>query len=292
MKVWIDTDIGSDIDDAVALLCAARHPNLDLVGVSTVLGRVEVRAWLARELLDRAGLARVPVLPGAVRPVSGEEPPEGAGSYGALAPEMTRPSPEGDEARLAAIAAAMSAIPEPFHLVTIGPLGNISRLLDRHPEVAELWKSVTSMAGRLEGEAEYNVRADAPAAKIVCERLGPRLVGLEACSDTLGRVETEALLDPSDPASAFLRDCYREYRRRANWTGAGDRAPLTLFDCISLLSLVVPEAFDFQGVNVMVERDGRLRLTDDGARVEYALSSDWGRLKAEIESLLRPRGRG
>ena len=165
MKVWIDTDIGSDIDDAVALLCAARHPNLDLVGVSTVLGRVEVRAWLARELLDRAGLAQVPVLPGAVMPVSGEEPPEGAGSYGVLAPELPPLSAQGDEARVAAIASAMSAIPEPFHLVTIGPLCNIPPLLDGDPEVAGRWQSVTCMAGRLEGEAEYNVRADAPAAR-------------------------------------------------------------------------------------------------------------------------------
>ena len=281
MKVWIDTDIGSDIDDAVALLCAARHPNLELVGVSTVLGRVEVRAWLARELLDRAGLVEVPVLPGTVRPVSGAEPPEDAGSYGVLAPALPRFSPEGDEARVAAIAAAMSAIPAPFHLVTIGPLSNIPRLLDRHPEVTDQWQSVTCMAGRLEGEAEYNVRADAPAAKMVCERLRPRLVGLEACSDTLGRRETEALLDPSGPASAFLLDCYREYR------GGRELAPLTLFDPISLLSLAIPEAFDFQGVSIMVERDGRFRLTDDGARVEYALSSDWGKLKPQIESVLR-----
>ena len=281
MKVWIDTDIGSDVDDAVALLCAARHPDVELVGVSTVLGRVEVRAWLARELLDRADLAGVPVLPGAARPVSGAEPPAEAGSYGVLAPPMPRASPEDDEARIPAIAAAMSAAGAPFHLVTIGPLGNLPRLLDRHPEVARCWQSVTCMAGRLEGAAEYNVGADAPAAKMVCERLGPRLVGLEACSDTLGRAETEALLDPSDPASAFLLDCYREYR------GGREQAPLTLFDPISLLSLVVPEAFDFQGVNVMVERDGRLRLTDDGARVEYALSRDWGKLRPQIEALLR-----
>jgi len=35
-NIWIDTDIGDDIDDAVALWVAARHRGLRLVGVSTV----------------------------------------------------------------------------------------------------------------------------------------------------------------------------------------------------------------------------------------------------------------
>jgi inosine-uridine nucleoside N-ribohydrolase len=51
MKVWIDTDIGSDPDDTVALWCAARSTDADLVGVSTVDGDVEWRASLARALL-------------------------------------------------------------------------------------------------------------------------------------------------------------------------------------------------------------------------------------------------
>ena len=52
MRLWIDTDVGTNPDDAVALLCAAGHRDVDLVGVSTVDGDTEWRAEIARTLVD------------------------------------------------------------------------------------------------------------------------------------------------------------------------------------------------------------------------------------------------
>jgi inosine-uridine nucleoside N-ribohydrolase len=286
-RVWLDTDIGSDIDDAVALLCAVRHPDIDLVGVSTVMGRVEIRTWLVREMLERAGHPDIPVLPGAMLPLSGGGLDEGVPSYGSLAPNLPPSDPAGDDARIEAIAEAMAALPRPFHLVPVGPLTNIGRLLRSHPNVSSQWEGATCMAGQLEGDAEYNVKCDPAAARTVFDQLVPRLVGLEACSNTLTREETEAALDPSDPASAFLLDCYAQYRQHAGWHEERDTAPLTLFDPIAMLSLVAPRAFNVQDVHVLVEHDGRMRLTDDGVSVFYALSSDWDALKPLITDLLR-----
>jgi len=59
VRLWIDTDVGTNPDDAVALLCAAAHSDVDLVGVSTVDGDTEWRAEIARTLVD------APVVPGA-----------------------------------------------------------------------------------------------------------------------------------------------------------------------------------------------------------------------------------
>lgn len=59
MRLWIDTDVGANPDDAVALLCAAAHPEVELVGVSTVDGDTASRTRLARELVD------APVIDGA-----------------------------------------------------------------------------------------------------------------------------------------------------------------------------------------------------------------------------------
>jgi len=52
VRLWIDTDVGTNPDDAVALLCAAGHRDVDLVGVSTVDGDTEWRAEIARTLVD------------------------------------------------------------------------------------------------------------------------------------------------------------------------------------------------------------------------------------------------
>lgn len=75
MRCWIDTDVGDDPDDLVALACAAAHPGLDVAGVSTV-GRD------AGDAARRAGLARA-VLP-AVPVVAGPPPPERVAAADAL----------------------------------------------------------------------------------------------------------------------------------------------------------------------------------------------------------------
>ncbi|HSO97214.1 MAG TPA: nucleoside hydrolase, partial [Acidimicrobiia bacterium] len=52
LRLWIDTDVGDDPDDAIALLAAVGHPEIDLVGVSTVDGDHNRRVRLARALVD------------------------------------------------------------------------------------------------------------------------------------------------------------------------------------------------------------------------------------------------
>jgi len=286
IKVWIDTDIGDDIDDAVALLCAARHPEMQLAGISTVYGWVETRAWLAQELLARAG-DDAPVLQGCVRPLTGKDASHGKRYYNVLAPELPPLSPQEDDARIGAIARAMEAVPEPFQLVTIGAMTNAANVALRHPAVTARWQGVTCVAGRLDGEIEWNIHCDPAAARITIEKLRPRFIGLEACSDTLPKHEVEELLDTADPASAFLLDCYRAYRLERD--EPDDGLPLTLFDPICLLSLIAPEAFNLQRIRVMMDAEGRMRLDEDGLELMYGLSSDWSRIKPLIRKLLQGR---
>ena len=71
-RIWLDTDIGTDVDDIVALSLALLSPEVDLVGVSTVYGDVALRSRMVRKVLDLAGRPDVPVLlrlhaPGAER---------------------------------------------------------------------------------------------------------------------------------------------------------------------------------------------------------------------------------
>ncbi len=284
IRVWIDTDIGDDIDDAVALLVATRHPGMRLAGISTVYGDVETRAWLAREQVARAG-ASVPVLPGAMRPLTGKDAALARRSYNTIAPERPHPSVGDDEQRVDAIAGAMREVGAPFYLVTIGAMTNAASLVVRHPGLRDLWQGVVCMAGRLEGDPEWNVYCDPLAAKTVCRELAPRLIGLEACSDRLPKRDVERLVNASDRASAFFLECYSAYRNARE--NPDDEAPLTLFDPISVLSLVAPEAFNLQDVRVSVDAEGRLRLTDDGFPVTYALSSDWSQTRPMIEAVLR-----
>ena len=60
----LDTDIGGDVDDALALAYALRHPDIDLRAVTTVSGDTAVRAHIAARLLAIAGRSDVVIAAG------------------------------------------------------------------------------------------------------------------------------------------------------------------------------------------------------------------------------------
>ena len=55
MKLLLDTDIGSDIDDAICLAYLLAKPECDLLGITTVSGEPEKRAMLASAICKAAG---------------------------------------------------------------------------------------------------------------------------------------------------------------------------------------------------------------------------------------------
>ena len=70
-NILLDTDIGSDVDDAVCLAFLLSHPDCDLLGIMTVTGEPEKRAALASALCKATGID-IPMYPGAGHPKQGE----------------------------------------------------------------------------------------------------------------------------------------------------------------------------------------------------------------------------
>ena len=75
VPILLDTDIGSDVDDAFALALALASPEVDLVGVTTVGQGAEDRAWMVCRFLTAVGRRDVPVAWG--RDPQPESPIEG-----------------------------------------------------------------------------------------------------------------------------------------------------------------------------------------------------------------------
>src|SRR5918997_989685 len=69
--VILDTDIGSDVDDILALVLLARAAELQLIGVTTVYGDTSLRARMTRLVLDQMGCADVPIGVGARETLTG-----------------------------------------------------------------------------------------------------------------------------------------------------------------------------------------------------------------------------
>src|SRR5574342_1223201 len=67
-KILLDTDIGTDIDDAVCLAYLLANPQCELLGITTVTGEAERRAMMASALCKAAG-KKIPISPGAEQPL-------------------------------------------------------------------------------------------------------------------------------------------------------------------------------------------------------------------------------
>jgi inosine-uridine nucleoside N-ribohydrolase len=184
--VVIDTDPG--IDDALALLLAARWPRCDLRAVTVTYGNTTLDAATrnARLVLAR-GPSRALVLQGADRPLSRAlvtaKETHGAGGLG----DHGLPTPPVVHASPSAIVDALRAAREPVTLVTLGPLTNLALALRFDaPFVKERVARHVAMGGNLEAAgntgpfSEFNVWCDPEAADAVFRAsLGTTLVGLD-----------------------------------------------------------------------------------------------------------------
>ena len=136
MRIWLDTDIGTDVDDALALAYVLRQPDLELVGISTVFGDLTVRDAIVRRLLDLADAPPVPLVTGLSVPLTAGRHGLLFGHEGRAVLDEPRPAlrietePGGEAGAAARVDALASALDEaaPDRVVAIGPMTNIGAL--------------------------------------------------------------------------------------------------------------------------------------------------------------------
>src|SRR5215204_339032 len=85
--VILDTDIGTDVDDILALVVLARAIELELIGVTTVYGDTSLRARMTRLILDQMNRPHTPIGVGARETLTGR-PVWWAGHEGHGLPEL------------------------------------------------------------------------------------------------------------------------------------------------------------------------------------------------------------
>ena len=170
-KILLDTDIGSDIDDAVCLAYLLANPACDLLGITTVTGEAVKRAQMASVLCELAG-KQVPIFPGAEVPLLVKQHQPLAQQAEAVGKWPHQESfPEGQA--VAFLRQTIRSFPGEVTLLTIGPLTNIGLLFRIDPEIPYLLKRLVLMCGvftdRLPGVGplEWNAIGDPHATAIV-----------------------------------------------------------------------------------------------------------------------------
>lgn len=236
VRMVIDTDTASD--DAVALAMALRHPDVDVVAITTVAGNCPVEQGTRNALytVELCG-ADVPVYQGAAEPlvVSAHfatwfHGKDGLGDQG-------YPPPKQKPERTDAPTTLVSAIRRHpgCTLVTLGPLTNLVIALRQAPDLVDLVERCVVMGGTVNAvgnvtpAAEFNLWFDPHAARAVfLSGLPIEMVAWELCRGAAGfdRAEQEALKGLDTPLAHFFVDCNSTAVEAARRQSGTDRMEL------------------------------------------------------------------
>ncbi len=170
-KILLDTDIGSDIDDAVALAYLLMQPEAELLGITTVSGQSGLRAQMVDAICQAAG-REIPIIPGVESPLIVENRQPLAQQALRLDnwPHRTEFS---STTAVDFLAKRILTNPGEVTLLTIGPLTNIALLFSLYPETINALKQLVMMCGVFTEipnnpwKAEWNALLDPHATEIV-----------------------------------------------------------------------------------------------------------------------------
>lgn len=174
-KIILDCDPG--IDDALAIAFACGHPGLELLGLTTVGGNVDLAKTTANALSvrDFVGCPDVPVVAGSpaplLRPVLDARHVHGeSGLGGARLPAAVSGPRDGHAVDF--LVDTIGAAAGEITLVATGPLTNIALAVRREPRLVSQVRNFVIMGGsagrgNVTPAAEFNIAADPEAAAIV-----------------------------------------------------------------------------------------------------------------------------
>jgi purine nucleosidase len=178
MKVLLDTDIGNDLDDAVALGYLLNQPDCELLGVTTCTGDTQKRAALAASLCDAAGRGDIPIHAGHAGPYFAGPGQAQVLQYEALQGQPHRKNFPADGVFF--LRETIRRHPGEVTLLAIGPLINLALLFKLDPEIPGLLGRLVLMNGTFTGfgddgfghsgrpgAREWNVKCDPHASAVV-----------------------------------------------------------------------------------------------------------------------------
>ncbi len=260
-RVILDTDIGTDVDDCLALALILCSPELSLVGVTCVYGDVELRARMVLRLLRLRGRSDVPVVLGASQPILGVRPVYWAGheGEGLLTPEDTA---DGASREHAVDFLVRSVLEQPgqIHLIAIGPLTNVALAFAREPRMAQRLAHLTIMGGVARGPqslhlpyVEHNIKCDPEAAHMVFSAGAPTtVVPLDVTTQvSITREGAERIRAAGTPFHIAVADQVMRYPRLQS------QGTTFIHDPLAVATVIQPDLVGFQGIHVDVEMGGR-----------------------------------
>lgn len=268
-KVIYDTDPG--IDDAMALLFLEYAPEVDLIGITTVLGNhtIETTTRNALFLKDYFGL-KADVAKGAGKPLEGEAgaPPtyvHGDNGLGDIPLPDTIHSTLHDLPAHKYIIEQVRRYPGEITIVAVGRMTNLALALREDPGIADLVAEIVIMggafgyrghAGNVTPVAEANIHGDPLAADEMFAAKWPIVVlGLDVTQEAvMTTAYLEQLRDKAGRTGQFIWDISRFYERFYRSTTGLEGIPV--HDSSAVAYLLDPTLFTTRSGPVRVVTEG------------------------------------
>lgn len=286
--VIIDTDIGSDIDDAFALGLAIVSPELEIVGVTTVgsgndydpfvgqrKDRDDHRAWLVTRFLTQArGAAKdIPVAAGA--DPQPKAPIDGQIQYrrhpAAIYNRTLKPVKESAVELMTRLLMERDGVT----IIALGPLTNVARLLEEQPAAAKRIKRIVVMGGSVaigydgkpKPEVEWNIKLDIPAAqKVFTARFPLLVVPLDVTSHVALSVDRQKeIFDAHTPLTWQLQNLLELWNKQ--------QLPV-MFDPIALTAAFDSKNLTIEQLPLAVMDDGMTVVKDGSPKIAVATKID------------------
>ena len=260
IRVIFDTDLGTDVDDCIALAFLLGSPEIQIEGITCVYGDVSLRARMCRKLLDLRGRSDIPVYEGISAPLLGLQPIYWPGHEGIGLLEEGESFDEGpSQHAVDYLIETVLSNPGQIHLLAVGPLTNVATAMIREPRFAETLAHLTIMGGRIQtevsawGPSEHNIKCDPEAAHVVFASgapisLVPLDVTLRATIDQRGIDALRARKTPYHDAVADQIALYPPFTERGGKT--------FLHDPLAAATLVRSDLLIWQDVSIDVELTG------------------------------------
>lgn len=273
IPVILDTDIGTDIDDAYALAQVIRSPELELLGVTTVSGDAVARARLAAKLLAVAGRPEVPVYAGLSTATQYMKQVEWAAGF--ASPTLH------ESGGVEFLRQQINARPGEIVLVAVGELTNVAALLQADPAIAKKLKAIAFMGGSVrrgyapgsKPEPEWNIKSAAAAAQVVLFSGAPLLVApLDSTADLKLTPEWKVrIFARGTPLNDALASLDFIWRHTNHWQGEHP----TLFDNLPVALVATPDIVPLTPLHLAVDHNGlTLERADRAPNAQVALTSD------------------
>lgn len=239
--IGLDTDIGSDVDDVLALAAILGSSSLVLDHVTTVYGDTLVRARLAAHALRLAGRQDSRVVPGTELPRSGRAV-WWAGHEGQLVPELDSEAVDRESDAVNLLAGTPTVL-------AIGPLTNVAAALEQPAcSIEQLYL----MGGEFSRHVpEHNISCDSTAAASVFAAGVPvTAIGIDQTARVRVGTAFVAAFEAAGRLGAFLAAEIRQY-----WAFGGTDSNVP-HDPLAVLMLTDPQLFTFERGGVTVTAEG------------------------------------